>query len=303
MFLYLSVKLYSKTYKESIAQPISELSQRWQLRNSENNQSVTGIGDHALHRNRQNDVSLDFDINTLDQEDPLLQLNDSLENNMSTMSSGRFSGINQDSGIEKDISTRSAHFRKSTVQHILKPDTYLSVLRNRLDGHSSNQGLSENDAILSELLSSELYDNPLSRAKRPRMENSRKSISKRHSVSLSNSIVDETSELQSQLERFNGVIEKLKELQGNMMTTLDYETPNFCLSYDWLLKICSNCIECEIEELEQTILKMEIMYFCDQDDASLSRLGKYHYNKLRDVYMGGLHFTKKLTGLKVKKRK
>jgi hypothetical protein len=247
-----------------------------------------------LYGNRQNDAPLDFDVNTLDDDDLLQQLDDSFRNKSNISTSANVSGINQESRLESDMRTRSIHFRKSTIQHILNPDSYLAVLHNRHEGNHSDKRMPENDEILSELLNVELYD--VSSTQSKRLENSGNRVAKRRLNS--DNFQNDNFAMQTRLERYRDVIEKLKEIQNNMKTTIDYETPNFCLSYDWLLKICGHFIECEMAELQETIMKMEIMYFSDSDDPSLTRLGKYHRKLLRDVYKGAGHFAKRLTGLK-----
>ncbi|XP_053407096.1 TATA box-binding protein-associated factor RNA polymerase I subunit B-like [Mercenaria mercenaria] len=284
------VKLYDKTVKDTLAQPFLELSQRWKLRHSDESRSSSG--DPNLHEH--NGISVDFDMNTLDEEDPLelLQLDYSTENDLNIWN-GRSVHKEQECEMDKDMRSKSDSLRKSTVQHILSPETYLTVLQNRIDSNNPERRTPENDfdSILSEMIINDFYDSSASPSKRRKLEHS----GNKNSQKNANDFDDEESAVHDKIEKYKAVIEKLKSVTSNVETSLDYEVQNVCLSYDWLLKICCHLIQCETKELQDMILKLEVMFFSDPDDLSLSIKGKDHRRKLRG---GGLYFAKKLHGIK-----
>lgn len=268
---------FQKSFRESVVKPFEELSRSWEKETSKNRQSST-LRDH-FQADAHDDTPIDFDVNTLD-DDPLevLQLDDSRENDWNTWGNQSASN-NKGSEVNREIRQRSDHFRKSTVQHLLNPETYFSDIQNNMEADSSQQESSKggSDFCLSEVIISDVYQGSRSCSKKRRKEHSNLTGSQRSF----NILDDENSALHDKMEKYQLIIEKLKELRQYSRTSLHFETEVMCLSYDWLIKICCHMIQCETDQLKNMIYKLELMFFSDPEDDCLSRLARHQRKRLR----------------------
>lgn len=272
-FFYFTVQLYHRSVRETIAKPFTKLSQRWKSKHSKQTQSSAVSG--RVHGDELNDLPFNLDINTLDEDDPLeaLQHDDSREDDCNSWNSPAATQVNVE--INTELRLKSDKFRRSTVQHIVSPETYLADLNDRheLDHSQSSTQEMHADFNVSEAIVNDYFEADVS--SQPRVK--KRKVKHRRMIHFD----EEESSMHNNIEQYQTVIEKLMDLKSAFKTSLDYETKDVCLSYGWLLKICSHMIESKTEDLQNVIRKFEIMFFSDEDDCSLSTSGHHHRKKLR----------------------
>lgn len=262
-------RLYNPAIRESLARPFRELAARWGL------PEVSLTDDEADNHGSTSPV---IDLDFLMEEDPM----DTLQNEVGTLQNGK-SGENtahslnqRQSEILKEIKERGESFRQCSVQHIVSPETFLYDLHKRsVTDQTRSSSVDEFD--LSEVIKDDSF------------------------VREARAVQQRTSELESELDmnkvvtqssnmaKYQDIVQTLSDIKENFQISLEFENKSICLNYDWLIKICSHCIDCEPKDLKMEICKLEIMFFSEERDPGLSKKGHYLRGQLRKygtVFLG-----------------
>lgn len=205
-----------------------------------------------------------------------LQLNHSRENDWNTSSSQNKVEGAKDT-VLKEIRLKSDHFRKSTVQHLLNPETYLIDSKKRME--TKHHLGYDTDFSVSEVILSDFYEDSQQTKRRKKKTSCDTDPQRNDHLRLD----EEETAMNEKIEQYQAVIEKLKNVRNHVEASLDFETQEMCLSYDWLVKICCNVILAETDMLRNIISKLELMFLSDPDDTSLSKAQKRQRKTLRGL--------------------
>ena len=277
--------------REKITRPFIELGKRRQ------NKEKTA-GNQSCVNTTSDLLDLDDFSNTLMDEDPVGLLLGHYDNN----EQDQCEEGTEDRDVnarENDLEHTSEMFRRSSLKHLSNPESYLE----ELDKH----GLSDY-TILSSCASSAESDEDSEPeygfhndqdwdpkfthsgiakcdGKRDAQSDSQKSLKEFikanvKSVPSFSKVVDKT--------RYETVIEQVRKIHENFLLTFDPDQWSDCLSYNWLLQLCGQLIDCPVSELANEVKKVEVRLFAEIDDVS--KKGRYNYKNLKKLN----NFTKKL---------
>lgn len=137
----------------------------------------------------------------------------------------------------------------------------------------------DTDFSVSEVILSDFYEDSKQTKRRKKKMPRETDSCRKDQLSLD----EEETAMNEKIEQYQAVIEKLKDARNHVEASLDFETQEMCLSYDWLVKICCNVILAETDMLRNIISKLELMFLSDPDDSSLSNVQKKQRKNLRSL--------------------
>ena len=285
-------KLQQPEVREKIVEPLLELAKRWKnKRRATENQPQEDTTHHHVT------AVTDLTTGTLQDEDPVGYL------------LGHYGGI-EDSQEHEYVDTSKNNqceliihgdeFRKSSIKHLSNPESFLDDL----DKH----GLSDYTIQSSCASSAESdedwepdtgnHDNPdwdsdsLPQKKAKKAERDTQSSSQ---TLLKKFIKDNVKSVPSRSkvkdkEKYQHVIEQIEKMHQNFLLTFEPEQWADCLSYSWLLQVCSYLIDCPMSDLRNEVKKVELSLFAEIEDVS--RRGRHNFKRMKRMKTND--FTKRL---------
>ena len=79
--------------------------------------------------------------------------------------------------------------------------------------------------------------------------------------------------------KYEHVIEQIERMHQNFLLTFEPDQWSDCLSYNWLLQVCSELIDSPVSELRNEVKKVEVSLFAELDDVS--RRGRHNLKRLK----------------------
>ncbi|KAL5022030.1 hypothetical protein ScPMuIL_001185 [Solemya velum] len=239
-------KKFQRKVRDDIKQPLVTLSEKWQevtLHQMSPSKELTA----SKFANQSYDPS---SVATMFDEDPVGFL---LEKDLN-QSQSKFE--------KKD------YFRYSTIKYITQPDTFLDDL--------DKQGLSDFTIYSSCKDSSSESDEFVSDSSNLCSDNKRKRKKKistteavvRHAVAKCRMNTPTKHQIQNK-SKFDDLMKKLMRAHENYVV---YRSPKFQRhrSYHWLISMCSDFIECNLEHLDEEVKKLEMVYFLEKNELNAS---------------------------------
>lgn len=71
---------------------------------------------------------------------------------------------------------------------------------------------------------------------------------------------------QSDIASYKNLIEGIVDVKNKCTMVFDVEANHLCVSYSWLLKLCSDIILCDVDELREEVAKVEMRLLLDPSD-------------------------------------
>ena len=90
--------------------------------------------------------------------------------------------------------------------------------------------------------------------------------------------------------KYEHVVEQIEKMHQNFLLTFEPEQWADCLSYNWLLQVCSDLIDCPVSELRNEVKKVELSLFAELDDVS--QRGRHNFKRMKSRKAND--FTKRL---------
>ena len=191
-------------------------------------------------------------------------------------------------------------FRKSSIKHLSNPESFLDDLdKHGLSDYtiqSSCASSAESDEDWEPDLGN--HDNPDWDSDSPAQKKAKKAKRDTQSSSqtlLKKFIKDNVKSVPSRSkvkdkEKYQHVIDQIEKMHQNFLLTFEPEQWTDCLSYNWLLQVCSDLIDCPVIDLRNEVKKVELSLFAEIEDVS--RRGRHNFKRMKRMKTND--FTKRL---------
>lgn len=246
--------MWNKQFRTKVGQPFVTLCQRWKCK-----EPVSGHSSQS-RQSQQDHGSSHLDNDTYRDDHVISNILDGSNEEANSQSSKRHGLTPKELEVMQQLVANGEKFRNCTIQHIISPDTYINDLKKRTKetDNQSSQDDYDNDDICSSILSSSCEPRAIKRA--------RMSSQQHHSfVDMEENFEDI---VRKDIDKFEEVVREISNIKENMRTSLDCDTDEkVCLSYDWLLKVCSFVSGCEQMELQNAVKFLEMKFFTSSSNT------------------------------------
>lgn len=186
----------------------------------------------------------------------------------------------EDEALRRCLKTDDGRFRNSTLQHLINPEQFAEYLK--LEGNEFGELLLEvrkSFASVSDEPEPFHQCSPIKRRKTDVMTQNLNLYQSKYSQTLE----QKSSQQIEAVSDYEKTIKQIIVTKNKFLMSYDYETLHKSVSYGWLLDLCCNMLECEIDEFKDAMVKVEMMVLMGPEDLATSA-GKYHYRRLKSSF-------------------